>query len=306
MAKTGDPPDTTAPKDQTRSGADWAVDRCVASLIALGRALPVPLQRRLSEGLARIAFARQKDQAQAQLDTIFPALSADQRHKIARSCVANIIRGTLEIADSTRLLRRAEAWVPQGDGLAVLEAARAEGRPVILVTGHFGNWEAARAALTCRGHVIGGLYRPLNNGYLDDRWKRILSSLSGPVFPRGRQGLRGLLRHLKEGGVAVMLPDQFMFDGAILDFLGQPAPTSVAAADLALRMDAPLIPFYGIRRGDGFEVVLEAPIKPGDPNDMMQAVNDSLAARIHATPEQWLWVHRRWKPGRLKRRMAED
>ena len=131
---------------------------------------------------------------------------------------------------------------------------------------------------------MAGSYRPLNNGYLDDRWSAILSGLSGPVFPRGKQGLRGLLRYLRSGGTVVMLPDQFVIDGALLEFLGQPAPTSLAAAELAQRFDVPLIPFYGIRRGNGFDTVLEAPIPTGSPEIMMQAVNDSLAARIAADP----------------------
>ena len=254
--------------------------------------------------LARIGFARQKASACQQLDHIWPTLARDRRDAIAQGAVENILRGTLEIADSRRLLRRARAWQPQGDGLAAFEAARAEGRGVVLVTGHFGNWEAARAALALRGHEIGGLYRPLNNGYLDDRWSAILSGLSGPVFPRGRHGLRGLLRYLRSGGAVVMLPDQFVFDEPLLDFLGQPAPTSLATAELALRFDVPLIPFYGVRRGDGFDIALEAPIPTGAPETMMQAVNDSLAARITDHPDQWLWTHRRWKPARVQRRAA--
>jgi KDO2-lipid IV(A) lauroyltransferase len=71
----------------------------------------------------------------------------------------------------------------------------------------------------------------------------------------------------------------------------------VSAAELALRYDALLIPFYGIRKANGldFETVLEAPIPPSDPQTMTQALNDSLAARIKADPGQWFWVHRRWR-----------
>ena len=288
-----------APRDQTRHLADWTVDRAVGLAILAGRAMPAGGQARLASALARAGFARQKASAGQQLDHVWPDLAPTRRDAIARGTVENILRGTLEIADSARLLRRAQGWQPRGDGLDMFEAARAAGRGVVLVTGHFGNWEAARAALALRGHEIGGLYRPLNNGYLDDRWSAILSGLSGPVFPRGQHGLRGLLRYLRSGGAVVMLPDQFVIDGALLTFLGQPAPTSLAAAELALRFDAPLIPFYGTRRGDGFDITLEAAIPPGSPEEMMQAVNDSLSARIIQDPDQWLWTHRRWKPWRV-------
>ena len=296
-----------APKDQTRSRADWLVDRAVAGAVAIGRGMPGRLQARLALSLARTGFRRQKASACNQLRYIWPDLPDNQAATIALQSIENVIRGTFEIADARRLLAQAANWKPAGPGLAVLEHCRTKGQAAILVTGHFGNWEAARAALTHRGHEIGGLYRPLNNGFLDDRWKAILSGLSGPVFPRGRPGLRGLLGYLRAGGSAVMLPDQFMAGGEILDFLGQPAPTSLAAAELALRFDAPLIPFYGIRRPDfGFEIVLEAPIARGTPAEMMQAFNDSLAARITATPEQWLWTHRRWKPGRVERMQQQS
>lgn len=289
---------TPAPKDQTRSPSDWLIDRAVAGAIGLGRRLPAQTQSRLAQSLATLAFASQRARAEEQLAYIWPDISPERLADIARGSVENVIRGTFEIADSARLLAQARAWPPHGPGLAELERARQDGRAVILVTGHFGNWEAARAALAGSGHEIGGLYRPLNNGYLEDRWKAILTGLSGPVFARGRPGLRGLLRYLKAGGAAVMLPDQFVADGTLLDFLGQPAPTSLAAAELALRFDAPLIPFYGIRRGTDFDITLEAPIAPATPAEMMQAFNHSLAAKVEATPEQWLWSHRRWKPGR--------
>ncbi len=297
---------TKPPKDQTYSRTDWLIDRAVAGAIALGRALPARGQSRLADALARSLFTRQKEIADTQLGFIWPDLTPERRAEIAQGAVRNVILGTLEIADSRRLLRRAAQWAPQGPGLEALDAAKRDARPAVLVTGHFGNWEAARAALTCRGHEIGGLYRPLNNGYLDARWSAILSGLSGPVFPRGRQGLRGLLKYLRQGGAAVMLPDQYVADGPILDFLGQPAPTSLAAAELAMRFEAPLIPFYGIRRGGAFDVRLEAPVAPGEPAVMMQAVNDSLAARVSEAPDQWLWTHQRWKPGRVARRRRNE
>ena len=79
--------------------------------------------------------------------------------------------------------------------------------------------------------------------------------------------------------------------------MGIPARTAVSAAELALRYDALLIPFYGIRQEDGlsFECVLEAPVPHSNPMTMTQALNDSLSARINASPEQWFWVHRRWR-----------
>jgi len=195
---------------------------------------------------------------------------------------------------------------PTGPGVAAMQAAVADGRPVILVTGHFGNYEAGRASLVARGHPVGGLYRPMKNVYFNDHYVRTMQAFGGPVFPQGARGTAGFVRHLKSGGILVLLFDQFVASGADLPFLGQPAPTATSAAQLALRYGATLIPFYGTRQPDGlsFVVELEEPIPPSDEVTMTQAMSDSLAARVIANPGQWFWIHRRWKPERQRKRAA--
>ena len=130
-----------------------------------------------------------------------------------------------------------------------------------------------------------------------DRCLKTMEAFGGPVFAQGRRGTAGFVRHLKAGGQLVLLFDQHVFYAPKLDFLGLPARTAVSAAELALRYNAKLIPFYGIRNADGltFETVLEAPIPHSDPETMTQALNDSIGRRITEKPEQWLWVHRRWR-----------
>ena len=187
---------------------------------------------------------------------------------------------------------------PQGPGFEALQAAAEVGQAVVLVTGHFGNYEAARACLVARGYDIGGLYRDMKNPYFNEHYVKTMEAFGGPVFPQGRRGTAGFVRHLKDGGQLVLLFDQHVFAAPKLDFLGVPAKTALSAAELALRYDALLIPFYGIRQDDGvsFDAVLEAPVPHTDATTMTQALNDSLGARIIAHPEQWFWVHRRWRP----------
>ena len=94
-----------------------------------------------------------------------------------------------------------------------------------------------------------------------------------------------------------MLIDQHFGTGAALDFLGQPAMTSLSAAEMALKYNCLLVPVYGIRLADGlhFDLLVEEPIPHSDARTMTQALNDSLAAQVRLHPEQWFWVHRRWK-----------
>ena len=77
---------------------------------------------------------------------------------------------------------------------------------------------------------------------------------------------------------------------------------------MALKHDALLVPIYGLRLKDGFgfEMRIEAPIAHSDPETMTQALNDSLAAMIRAAPNQWFWMHRRWKPHRVAARLARE
>ena len=231
------------------------------------------------------------------LAMIYPDMDKAERARIAGTCLNNAGRTFIENYSSRDFPERLADNPLRGDGVAPLLAAAQVGQPVILVSGHYGNYEAVRAALVARGLAIGGLYRNMANPYFNAHYVKTMEAFGGPVFPQGRRGTAGFVRHLRDGGQLVLLFDQHVFGAPPLDFLGEPANTALSAAELALRFDALLIPFYGIRGPDGlsFDTVLEAPIPPTDAHQMTQALNDSLGARIDADPTQWFWVHRRWR-----------
>jgi KDO2-lipid IV(A) lauroyltransferase len=231
------------------------------------------------------------------LQMIWPETTPERRDTLASRCLNNVGRTFIENYSAREFPRRMARTEPHGPGLKSLEEARAAGRPVILVTGHFGNYEAVRAALVARGYDIGGLYRDMKNPYFNAHYVKTMEAFGGPVFPQGRRGTAGFVRHLRDGGQLVLLFDQHVQHAPILDFIGEPARTAVSAAELALRYDALLIPFYAIRQEDGlsFDCVLEAPVAHTDAEKMTQTLNDSLSARVEAHPEQWFWVHRRWR-----------
>ena len=193
-----------------------------------------------------------------------------------------------------------------GEGLLAVEAAKDSGQPVLFVTGHFGNFEAPRAALVARGYRIGGLYRPMSNPYFNAHYAANMHALSDPVFEQGRRGTMGLVKHIRQGGMGVLLFDVYDSAGVTIDFMGQPAPTLTSAADIALKTGALLVPFFGIRKPDGvsFDIIFEKPVEHGDPVAMMTDVTSRLEARITANPDQWFWIHRRWKPKRQRKRAA--
>ena len=238
-----------------------------------------------------------RERTKKHVSQLFPKLSRQKQRKIVTDSLYNAGRTIIENYSTTDLLSHQKYAPVHGKGLTALTEATKNKRPVLLISGHFGNYEAARAALINRGFNIGGLYRNMSNPYFNSHYVQTIKALGPPVFAQTKIGLTGFVRHLKSGGPLVVLNDQHVEKGPILEFLGLPARTSTSVAKLALRYNALLIPFYGIRQTDGinFDCILEAPIQHSDPNTMTQALNDSIGARILAHPEQWFWIARRWQ-----------
>lgn len=295
--QTQRPPRAPAPRPGLRARAENAV---IMGMIGL--ALRLPMARRVAfmgwlaqHVVAPLSGANRR--IRANLAHVMPDLPEPEVRRICRSVTNNFGRTMIEIFSGDEFLRTAAHMPVEGPGLAALEAARAEGRPVVLVTAHLGNHEAARSALRARGYQIGGLYMPMANAAFNRHYVAAMSRFGGPLFARGREGLAGMLRHLRGGGMLGMLIDHYVEHGEILDFAGKPARTALSAAEVALRHKALLIPVYAIRQPDGvsFRIVMEEPVPHSDPVTMTQVLNDSIAAQVRAHPEQWFWVHRRWK-----------
>ena len=293
-----------APPTAAKRALDYVSNLAIEAIITVGLALPYPWRvktvgRIMQHVVGPLAGYRAR--ALDNLALIWPDKPLAERKAIASRCLNNVGRTFIENYSSQQFPARLADNLLQGEGVAALEAAAARNRPVILVTGHYGNYEAVRAALVARGYDVGGLYRNMRNPYFNAHYVRTMEAFGGPVFPQGRQGTTGFVRHLKQGGQLILLFDQHVRRAPVMDFLGQPAHTAVSAAELALRYNAVLIPFYGIRRADGlsFDTILEAPIAHSKPHQMTQELTDSLARRIRDDPTQWFWVHRRWPAKKL-------
>ena len=272
------------------------------SALALGVARVLPYRARVAFGgwLGRrlvLGLPRFRGRVEANLAYVMPDLDAAGRRRIAREVGDTFGRTFVEIFSMAEFQRRAVWTGPTGAGAEALAAIAREGTGAVVVTGHFGQWEAGRAWLKSLGREVGAVYRPLNNRPLDRIYVRQLEIGGRPMFPKGGRGLRGLVAHLGKGGVVALLTDQHDRRAETFDFLGRPAPTVTIAADLALKFGVPLFPGYGLRDPDGqrIHVVVEAPIPHTTAAQMTQAVNDSLAARVRACPGQYLWLHQRWR-----------
>ena len=242
---------------------------------------PLALNRRVRENLA----------------LVFPDLPETEVAAICTGVADNFGRSFIELHSGTEFARFAATLPIGGPGLAALDQAHAQGQPVVLVSAHFGNYDAWRAGLTARGFKVGGLYMPMTNPLANRRYVDTIESIAAPLFPRGPEGMTDMLRFLKSGGMLGLLGDHYMARGELVPFLGKPAWTATSAAKMALKYNALLVPLYATRNADGvtFTIEVEAPIPHSDALTMTQALNDSASARVRAHPGQWFWLHRRWK-----------
>lgn len=279
---------------------DYLINLVATAIIRSALLLPYAIRVRffgwvMANFVGRIAGYLRR--ARYHLGFVWPEMPDAERRRIARACCNNFGRTLIENYSGAELQSRAESARIVGNGLAAIEKARAEGRPVIFVSGHFGNFEVPRRALTARGFVIGGIYRPMSNRYFNAHYEKTMMDVSGPVFPQTTKGLMGFLRVLKKGGMVTILVDVRGETFPDLDFLGKPAPTSTSAAEFAARFNAVMVPYFGRRLENGldFEVILADPIPSGEPSEMMQAATNAIADLATRYPEQYFWVHRRWR-----------
>lgn len=283
----------------------WLQDRLFRTILWILLRLPyrwrVPLSGWVvSRLIAPLAGYRKR--IRDNLALVLPDLPKSRVEEIVRAVPDNVGRTLIEIYSGPEFIARAAALPLTGAGVPALEEALAQKRPVILVTAHFGNYDATRAALIARGYPVGALYMNMSNASFNEHYVKAISGIGTPLFPRGRQGMGQMVKFLRGGGMLGMLIDQHMKSGELLPFFGHEALTALSAAELALKYDALCIPVYAIRQEDGlsFQVVIEAPIPHGDPVVMTQALSDSLETIVRDHLGQWFWIHRRWKGGGKK------
>ncbi|VAV88882.1 Lipid A biosynthesis lauroyl acyltransferase [hydrothermal vent metagenome] len=235
----------------------------------------------------------------ANLAHVLPDLPESDIQNLIRRVPDNAGRNMAELFSTAQFTARARRAPINGPGLKALHAARAKGRPVIIVSAHFGSFNAVRVALINQGFDMAVFYRPMHNATFNAPYTKAMAALSEPMFKQGRAGTAQMIKHLRAGGILAILADIKASDGVPLSFFGKPALTPLTAAELALKFDALLLPVWGIRAENGvdFDIWAEAPIAPSDAVTMTQDINTLLEAQIRAHMDQWFWIHRRWKDG---------
>jgi KDO2-lipid IV(A) lauroyltransferase len=187
-------------------------------------------------------------------------------------------------------------------GLDHADRLLAEGRQIIFISAHYGNWEIATLLARQRGIEMAQIYRAANNPRVD----RIIGDFrdrgSFKFIPKGAVAARGAIAALKDGGNLALLADQKMNDGVAVPFFGRDAMTAPAWAQLAQRFNCAVLPVRIERvAGARFRATIEPPFDVPSSGDRQAQVmtalitfNRLLEDWIRARPDQWFWLHRRW------------
>jgi len=235
----------------------------------------------------------------------FPDKSPHERRKIVRGVFTFLGRQFAEICLFPRYTRENVGKIVTYDGFENFDRASERGKGVLFLTGHLGGWELSAFSHSLYGHPLHFVMRPLDNPYLDALVRRYRTR-HGNIPILKDDPVRELLRAMKAGATVGILMDTNMTppEGIFVNFFGIPACTASGLARIALRTDAAVLPGFTLwdpvlRR---YRLRFDPPVKlirtGNNENDIVantQLFTKVIEDFVRRYPDQWLWVHRRWK-----------
>ncbi len=288
---------------------DWVVGIIVLGALSAIRALgpdrASDLGGRILPLIAPVISANRT--GYANLKAAFPEKSEDEIRAILRGVWENLGRTAFEYACMDDLwdydpARPNEGRIVTGD-VPLYERLRDDGRPAIFFAAHLANWEIPAVAAAAHGLDMTALYRMPNNRFVARAIQRIRGKTMGKMVASGGAGVLQLARELEKSAHVGMLIDQHLHRGVGVTFFGRPAKANPTAARLAREFDCPV---HGARviRLPGNRFRLEATEELALPRDAegrvdvkasMQMMTNIVEGWVREHPEQWLWLHRRWR-----------
>ena len=240
------------------------------------------------------------------LSVAFGELDEAERRRLLRGSYYHTIRFVLEMAHLGRADRAGvDARVTDEiEGREVLDRLAASGKGFLIAGAHFGNWEWLGSWFGHHFGQFGVVYKPMHNAQTD-RYLEATRRRHGMTGFSTREKIpRQMMRFVRQGGVVAILADQdARHEGIWVPFFGRLASTSPGLASMAIRLNVPILPGFGLRQPDGsLKLVLMAPILPDPQADrereearLMGEYNRCVETMIRRAPEQYFWWHRRWK-----------
>ncbi|MBC7783271.1 MAG: lysophospholipid acyltransferase family protein [Burkholderiales bacterium] len=270
---------------------------------------PVQLNLRVAQVLGDLMFrvdAKHRKRAIGNITRSFPAMPAARVRRLARESMRQTIMLFVEVLFTTRLVRidTFTRHVRLGDFKTTLELLMARHRGLIMLTGHYGNWEILGYALATMGFPTVAVARPLDNPYINE-WLLGVREKKGQRIVDKKGATDDIIRTLEAHGTVGFIADQNAGPkGLFVDFFGRRASTYKSIGLLAMRYEVPVIIGYARRVGTkfAFEIGTQDIIYPDDWKDQDQPLHyitqrytKAIEDFVSAEPGQYLWVHRRWK-----------
>ncbi len=280
----------------------------LALLVRFVGMLPRPLARGVGLILGSVVYhlhPRLRHVGMHNLAMAFPDKSPAERRRILRGVYRSLGRLLAEFCLFPQYTLANASEVAVYQGFENFDAAEKRGKGVLFLTGHFGGWEIGSFFHSLQGHPLRIVVRPIDNPYVDDLVTRYRSLHGNTVI--GKQGFaRGLLAAMENNETVGILMDTNMTppQGVFANFFGIPACTAVGIARVALHTDAAVVPAFTIwdpvlrKYRVEFDRAIDL-VRTGD-NEADAVTNTAIFNRIFEDyvrkyPDQWLWVHRRWK-----------
>ena len=288
-------------KLEGRAG-EWLIRKLQRKLLRQSPEAAEKYGAKLGRRLFRVAKSR-RERALSNLRLAFPELSESERTSIAQKCLEHFGMIT---ADFLQIPKRSQEYLQSTTevvGVEHVKTALAQGKGVLAVTGHFGNWERLSTYLSLDGITMNVVARDADDQGVQGLVKEMRSFTGTKVLSRGNAA-REIMRALKRGELVGLLPDQNA-DEVFIPFFGQPAGTVLGPGVMHKRTGAPVIPVVCTRIGPGrYRTVVFPPLEPVPGYEIeegiMRAFNDFLEREIRKAPEQYLWFHDRWRNARKR------
>lgn len=281
----------------------FAIEYAIAAtLLGTLRRVPGPLASRFARAavlLMDLAVPRLRRVAMQNLSFAFPEFEPEQRERIADGVFASIARLLVALARFPSLnAGNIGQWI-EYEGLEHYRCAKQKGRGVLVATAHLGNWELSAFAHALLTEPMNVMVRPLDNPLLDGLVER-RRTLSGNHLITKRDAARRVLKALQQNEAVGVLIDQntSASEGVFVEFFGKLACANPGFVKLASHSGASVVPGFALwdepRRRYVLRFYPEVPIS-GDAAADTQRIHSFLEGIIRAYPDQWMWIHRRWK-----------
>lgn len=259
--------------------------------------------RRLGRTLFRLS-KKHRERAMSNLRLAYPDMPESERRDLAVKVFEHF---GMVATDFMRTSSRTDEEVQANmevEGREIVDQVLAQGKGMLVVTAHFGNWERFAQFARTQGKEIFAVARDLDDARAHADVQRLRELTGLTVISRGNAA-RTMISLLRENKIVALLPDQNCSE-SFLPFFGLPTGTVLGPATISLRTGAPLVPAFCARVGAGkYKTIVWPPIEPtpGIENKveaLSRSMNDAIERIVRMYPDQWLWFHDRWKSARRR------